>query len=75
MICAAISSYVKNCYSLVFRLFIIGGAEKASEEGTTQGDRTAMAMYTIEVISLIMMLLELTEKFPKKQNKNGCVCR
>ena len=69
MICPAISTYVNNCYSLPSRLFVIVGAEITSEEGTTQGDPTAMAMYAIAIIPLIMMLLELTEKFPNKQTK------
>ena len=65
----AISAYVSNCYnSLTSRLFVISGAEITSEEGTTQGDPTAMAMYAIVTIPL-MILLELTEKFPNKQTK------
>ena len=69
VICPAISTYVNNCYCVPSRLFVIGGAEITSEEGTTQGDPTAMAMYAIATIPLIMMLLELTEKFPNKQTK------
>ena len=38
IICPAIAIYVKNCYSLHSRLFIIGGNEIRSCEGTTQGD-------------------------------------
>ena len=68
MICPAISTYVNSCYSLPSRLFVIVGAE-ITEEGTTQGDPTAMAIYAIAIIPLIMMLLELTEKFPSKQTK------
>ena len=34
-----------------------------------KGDPTAMAMYAIATIPLIMILLELTEKFPNKQTK------
>ena len=69
VICPAISTYVNNCCSLPSRLFVIGGAEITSEEGTTQSYSTAMAMYAITIIPLIMMLLELTEKFPNKQTK------
>ena len=63
-ICPAILTYVHNCYSLPSRLFVI-----RSEEGKTQGDQTAMAMYAIATIPLIMISLELTKKFPNKQTK------
>ena len=69
VICPAISTYVNNCYSLPSRLFVISGAEITSEEGTTQGEPTVMAIYAIAIIPLIMMLLELTEKFLNKQTK------
>ena len=61
VICPAVSTYVNNWYSLPFRLFVTGSGETTSEECKTQGDPTAMAMYTI--------LLELTKKFPNKQAK------
>ena len=35
VICPAISTHVNNCYSLPSQLFVIGGAEITSEEGTT----------------------------------------
>ena len=36
--CPSRSTYVQNCYTLLSRLFIIGGIEIKSSEGTTQGD-------------------------------------
>ena len=75
VICPAISTYVNNCYSLPSRLFVIVGAEITSQEGTTEDDLTAMAMYAIAIILLIMLLLELTEKISEQTNKNGCVCK
>ena len=75
VVCPAISTYVSNCYSLPSQLFVIVGAEITSQEGTTEDDLTAMAMYAIAIILLIMLLLELTEKISKQTNKNGCVCR
>ena len=69
VICPALSTYVNNCYSLPFRLFVIGGAEITSEEGTTQGNPTAVVMCAITIIPLIMMLMKLTEKIPNKQTK------
>ena len=48
-------------YSRPSRLFVIGGAEIASSEGTTQGDHAAMIAYAIAIIPLILMILEITE--------------
>ena len=62
IICPAITIYVKNCYSLHSRLFIIGGNEIRSCEGTTQGDPIAMAVYDIAIIPIILMIVGLTSK-------------
>ena len=67
VICPAISPYVNNCYSLTSQLFVISGAE-ITTKGKTQGEPTAMEMYAVTIIPLIM-LLELTEKFPNKKTK------
>ena len=58
VICPSIACYVKNCYSLSNRLFIIGGGEIQSMEGTIQGDSAAMAIYAIAFIQMILMLEE-----------------
>ena len=60
IICPPISTYVQNCYSVHSRLFIIGGGEIKSTEGTTQGDPIAMAVYAIATIPLILMIVEIT---------------
>ena len=65
----AVSIYVKNCYINPSRLFIIGGHELTSSEGTTQGDPIAMAIYAIAVITLMLMVLEITNKLPDKKTK------
>ena len=59
VICPSIARYVKNCYSVNSRLFIIGGGEIQSTEGTTQGDPAAMVIYAIAIIPLIFMLVEI----------------
>lgn len=41
-LCPSISTFVYNCYVVPARLFVIGGRELKSQEGTTQGDPTAM---------------------------------
>ena len=35
-LCPAISTFVTNCYATPARLFVIGGSEVKSTEGTTQ---------------------------------------
>ena len=57
IICPPIARYVRNCYCANTRLFIIGGGEIQSMEGTTQGDPTAMAIYAIVIIPLILRLV------------------
>ena len=57
IICPPLARYVRNCYYANTRLFIIGGGEIQSMEGTTQGDPTAMAIYAIAIIPLILMLV------------------
>ena len=58
--CPSIAQYVKNCYSLSNRLFIVGGGEIQSIEGTTQGDPAAMAIYAIAIVPKILMLLDIS---------------
>ena len=59
VICPSIARYVKNCYSVKSRLFIIGSGEIQSMEGTTQGDPAAMVIYAIAIIPLILTLVEI----------------
>ena len=40
-----IATYIINWYGTPSRLFIVGGGEILSSEGTTQGDPTAMEAY------------------------------
>ena len=40
------------------RLFIIGGGELFSKEGTTQGDPTSTGAYALEILPLLQFLLD-----------------
>ena len=61
IICPSIATYVKNCYNTRLRLFVTGGIEITSDEGTTQGDPIAMAVYAIAIIPLIILLVDEME--------------
>ena len=52
ILCPSISAYVNNCYSSPRDLYIQGGQSIKSEEGTTQGDPTAMAIYALGITPL-----------------------
>ena len=53
IICPQIATYVTNCYNKPARLFITGGKEIQSTEGTTQGDPIAMGMYALGLMPLL----------------------
>ena len=52
-LCPAMAVYIKNCYNSPSRLFVLGGQEIASSEGTTQGDPTAMPGYGIGIMPFL----------------------
>ena len=58
IICSQLATYIYNSYCVPARLFIIGGKEIKSSEGTTQGDPIAMAAYGIGLTPLLIILSE-----------------
>ena len=58
VVCPELSMYIHNCYLKPARLFVVGGIEIKSEEGTTQGDPTAMPAYALGIAPLLMCLAE-----------------
>ena len=46
-LCPIAYTYAYNCYAVHARLFVVGGFEIFSKEGTTQGDPPAMPCYGI----------------------------
>ena len=55
VLCLAISTFVTNCYATPARLFVIGGSEIKPNEGTTEGDPVAMAIYALGITLHIMI--------------------
>ena len=53
ILCPEFAIYIRNCYATSARLFVTGGKELLSMEGTTQGDPIAMAMYAIGILPLL----------------------
>ena len=56
IICPAIATYVINTYRSPSRLFVAGGMEIKSQEGTTQGDPLAMPWYSVNTHTMIELL-------------------
>ena len=57
-ICPIMATYIINCYAPPSSLYIAGGGEILSSEGTTQGDPTALGAYALGILSLIKFLLK-----------------
>lgn len=55
-LCPAMSTYLRNCYKTAARLFVSGGREISSAEGTTQGDPLAMQGYGVGIMPLLSLL-------------------
>ena len=55
ILCPEFATFINNCYMKPARLFVMGGSEIQSLEGTTQGDPVAMAMYAIGILPLLLL--------------------
>ena len=56
ILCPIIAIYAINTYRQPARLFVIGGKEIVSAEGTTQGDPLAMGLYGLSIQPLTSSL-------------------
>ena len=54
--CPSMAQIFKNTYTRHSRLFVSGGSEILSKEGTCQGDPLAMAIYAVAITPLIQRL-------------------
>ena len=55
-ICPAMVVYTYNCYSTASRLYVQGGKEISSAEGTTQGYPIAVPLYAVAIAPLLQMI-------------------
>ena len=53
--------FVKKCYSIQSRLFVVGRTEISSKEGTTRDDLLSVAIHSFGVTALTEMLLDITD--------------
>ena len=54
-----IATCVNNCYSVPARLFVSGGPQLTSREGSTRGDPLGMAIYAIRIAFMLYMLVAM----------------
>ena len=57
IVCPIIATFVINCYNQNARLFVMGGREIESQEGTTQGDPASMPVYALATVPLLGSVL------------------
>ena len=57
ILCPEFATFITNCYIRPSRLFVTGGKELSSKEGTTQGDPVAMSMYTMGILPLLQLYM------------------
>ena len=60
-LCPIVYTYAFNCYATHARLFVTGGQELKSREGTTQGDPPAMAFYALGLLPFTTMIAQSSQ--------------
>ena len=74
VLCPTLATYAINTYRKPARLFVLGGKELRSVEGTTQGDPLAMSLYAISLQPLItkLQLSSATKQCWFADDATGC---
>lgn len=67
ILCPPLSQFVHNIYGVPARLYIFGGGEIRSAEGTTQGDPISMAIYAIGINPMLSCLMSSYNRFKIRQ--------
>ena len=67
ILCPEFAVYIRNCYTKPARLFVTGGKEISSNEGTTQGDPIAMAMYALGILPLLHLNIDESSCYKSKR--------
>ena len=70
-ICPPMAIYIRNSYNRYSRLFISGGGEIKSVEGTTQGDPLAMAAYGVGITPLFGLIRNETKQVAFADDLSG----
>ena len=70
-ICPPMAIYIRNSYKRYSRLFISGGGEIKSVEGTTQGDPLAMAAYGVGITPLFGLIRNETKQVAFADDLSG----
>ena len=60
-VCPALETVLTNCYQSQIHLFVSGGGEVLSKEGTTKGDPLGMVMFSLSMVPLITRLMKDVE--------------
>ena len=58
--------YVTKCYKIPAGLYVMGGSESVSNEGTTQGDQITMSIYAIGILPLLSLIISYDNNFVLK---------
>ena len=56
IVCPCVAIFVILIFQWLSRMFIVGGGERTSSEGTTQGDLMGMAVCALALLPLVSLL-------------------